>query len=140
MYSIKKINKWANLHSYYPLDILRIGLGVFLFTKGFYFMSHSLQLVELIQPIKNYVGELILLHYLVPAHIIGGILIVFGLLTRWALLTQLPILIGAVLINILGEMQVSNFIIASLTLLVAIFFIYFGSGKHSVDYYLKMQQ
>lgn len=140
MDTIKKINKWANLHSYYPVDILRIGLGVFLFTKGLYFMNNSLHLMELVLPLKNYVSEMILLHYLVPAHILGGILIVFGLLTRWALIAQIPILIGAVLINILGDMQMSNFIIASITLLVAVFFIYFGSGKHSADYYLKMQQ
>ncbi|MFD0963914.1 DoxX family protein [Pseudofulvibacter geojedonensis] len=140
MDTIKKINKWANLHSYYPIDILRISLGVFLFTKGLYFMNNSLQLVELIQPFKNYVGEMILIHYLVPAHIIGGILIVFGLLTRWALIAQIPILIGAVLINVIGEFQVSNFIIAGITLLIAIFFTYFGSGKHSADYHLKMQQ
>lgn len=140
MDTIKKINKWANLHSYYPIDILRIGLGVFLFTKGLYFMNNSLHLMELVLPLKNYVSEMILLHYLVPAHILGGILIVFGLLTRWALIAQIPILIGAVLINILGDMQMSNFIIASVTLLIAVFFIYFGSGKHSADYYLKMQQ
>lgn len=137
---IKKINKWANAHSYYPLDVIRIGLGAFLFSKGLYFMSNSLILAELIQPLKNLVGEMILLHYVVPAHIIGGILIVFGLLTRWALLAQIPILIGAVLINILGEMNLVNFIVAGVTLLLAVFFTYFGSGKHSADYYFKMQQ
>jgi putative oxidoreductase len=39
-------------------------------------------------------------HYIASAHFLGGILIVFGLLTRWAILAQLPILIGAVLINL----------------------------------------
>lgn len=140
MATIKEINKWANAHSYYPLDILRIGLGAFLFSKGLYFMSNSLVLAELIQPLKNLVGEMILLHYVVPAHLIGGILIIFGLLTRWALIAQIPVLIGAVLINILGDMNIGNFILASIALLVSVFFIYFGSGKHSADYYLKMQQ
>ena len=83
---------------------------------------------------------MILLHYVVPAHLIGGILIIFGLLTRWALIAQIPVLIGAVLINILGDMNIGNFILASIALLVSVFFIYFGSGKHSADYYLKMQQ
>lgn len=140
MDTIKHLNKWANAHTYYSLDALRIGLGGFLFYKGLYFMSNSLILAELIQPLKNYVGEIILLHYVVPAHLIGGILIIFGLLTRWALLAQIPILIGAVLINILGPMQLINFTSASCILLLSMFFITYGSGKHSADYYFKMEQ
>lgn len=140
MDTIKRLNKWANAHSYYPLDMIRIGLGVFLFSKGLYFMNNSLILADLIQPLKNYVGEIILLHYVVPAHIIGGILIVFGLLTRWALIAQIPVLIGAVLINILGEMHVGNMVISSIVLLLSIFFALYGSGKHSADYYFKMEQ
>lgn len=30
---IKKLNKWANSHAYYPIDIVRIFLGVFLISK-----------------------------------------------------------------------------------------------------------
>ncbi len=140
METIKHLNKWANAHTYYSLDIIRIILGGFIFYKGLYFMSNSLLLAHLIEPLKNYVGEVILLHYVVPAHILGGILIIFGLLTRWALIAQVPILIGAVLINILGDMHIGNLITASIALLIAVFFIFYGSGKHSADYYFKMQQ
>ena len=31
MATIKSLNKWANAHTYYPLDLLRVALGVFLF-------------------------------------------------------------------------------------------------------------
>jgi len=140
MDTIKKLNKWANSHTYYSLDLIRIGLGVFIFYKGMYFMSHSLVLAELIQPLKNYVGEIILMHYVVPAHLIGGLLIIFGLLTRWSLIAQIPVLIGAVLINILGDMNVPNLVTASIILLLSAFFIFYGSGKHSADYYLKMEK
>ncbi|MDX1758160.1 MAG: DoxX family membrane protein, partial [Arenibacter algicola] len=30
MATIKSLNKWANAHTYYPLDLLRVALGVFL--------------------------------------------------------------------------------------------------------------
>lgn len=103
-------------------------------------MSNSLVLAELIEPLKNYVGEIILLHYVVPAHLIGGILIAFGLLTRWALIAQIPILIGAVLINIIGVMNGLQLATASIILLLSLFFIVYGSGKHSADYYFKMEQ
>ncbi|WP_179346206.1 DoxX family protein [Winogradskyella ursingii] len=137
---IKSLNKWANAHSYYPLDLLRIALGILLFYQGVYFMSNLPLLMDLYEPIKPLIGDVFLVHYIAPAHFVGGFLIVFGLLTRWAIIAQLPILIGAVLINFVGEMNTSNFILSTTVLCVCIFFLFYGSGKHSVDKYLKMQQ
>ncbi|GGH41921.1 DoxX family protein [Mangrovimonas yunxiaonensis] len=140
MGTIKSLNKWANAHTYYPLDLLRFALGVFLFMKGINFMANSQMLVDLIQPIQNWGGGMLAIHYVAPAHFIGGVLIAFGLLTRWAIVAQLPILMGAILINFIGEMQMGNLIMATITLLVCLFFLFYGSGKHSCDYYFKMQQ
>ncbi len=137
---IKKLNKWANRHTYYPLDLLRIAFGVFLLIKGFSFMGNTQILIDLIKPIQNIAGSMIAIHYVTPAHIIGGLLIIFGLLTRWATLAQLPLLLGAVIINFAGEMNTTNLILSSAALILCIFFTLYGSGKHSVDYYLKMQQ
>ncbi|MCF7560071.1 DoxX family protein [Sabulilitoribacter multivorans] len=140
MATIKSLNKWANKHTYLPLDLLRIALGVFLFLKGIDFMSNSAMLVELFKPMQNMAGGMIMVHYVAPAHFIGGILIGFGLLTRWAIIAQLPILIGAIAINFVGEMSSSNLILATITLLACVFFLVYGSGKRSLDYYFKMQQ
>ncbi len=140
MGTIKSLNKWANKNTYYPLDLLRIALGVFLFIQGINFMSNVEMLMELFEPIESYGVGMLALHYVAPAHFVGGILITFGLLTRWAVIAQLPILVGAVLINFIGTMQAGNFILALLALILCIFFAFYGSGKHSVDYYLKMQQ
>ncbi|MBX2826608.1 MAG: DoxX family protein [Flavobacteriaceae bacterium] len=140
MGTIKSLNKWANAHSYYPLDFLRIALGAFLIIKGFNFMGNTLELLELIKPMKSLVGEMIAIHYVVPAHFIGGLLIAFGLLTRWACIAQLPILIGAVIINFAGTMNATNLILASVALLLCVFFAIFGSDKHSMDKYFKMYQ
>ena len=137
---IKKLNKWANRHTYYPLDLLRIALGVFLLIKGFSFMGNTQILIDLIKPLQNIAGSMIAIHYVTPAHVIGGLLIIFGLLTRWATLAQFPLLLGAVIINFVGEMNTTNMIFSSLALILCVFFTIYGSGKHSVDYYLKMQQ
>jgi uncharacterized membrane protein YphA (DoxX/SURF4 family) len=99
-----------------------------------------LLLSNLIEPLKNYVGEIILLHYIVPAHLIGGVLIIIGLLTRWAISAQIPILIGALFVNILGDMSILNLVIIMSIIFVSLFFLIYGSGKNSVDYYLKMEQ
>lgn len=137
---IKTLNKWANKHSYYPIDLLRIALGIFIFYKGVFFMSNLPLLIDLYEPVKPILGDMLLVHYIAPAHFVGGFLIVFGLLTRWAIIAQLPILIGAVAINFIGEMNTTNLLISTTVLLICIFFLFFGSGKHSVDKYLKMQQ
>ncbi|MBU2906315.1 DoxX family protein [Arenibacter algicola] len=140
MATIKSLNKWANAHTYYPLDLLRVALGVFLFMKGVDFMSNHQQMAEIIKPFQDIPGGMLIMHYVAPAHFVGGFLLVIGLLTRWAVVTQLPILIGAVLVNFLGEMNARNLVLASITLLLCVFFMFYGSGKHSTDYYLKMQK
>lgn len=140
MGTVKNLNKWANAHTYYPLDLVRVALGVFLFLKGVEFMTSHEQMAEIVRPFQEMPGGMILLHYIAPAHFVGGFLIVIGLLTRWAVFAQLPILFGAVLTNFLGEMNTSNLILAIIALLVCIFFLVYGSGKHSADYYLKMQK
>jgi uncharacterized membrane protein YphA (DoxX/SURF4 family) len=140
MGTIKILNKWANRHTYYPLDLLRIALGIFLLYKGLYFMGNTQMLMELFKPFQNMVGGMILMHYVAPAHLIGGLLIAFGLLTRWAVIGQLPIIFGAVLINFIGEMNANNLILSLVILILCVFFLFYGSGKNSADYYFKMQQ
>lgn len=137
---IKALNKWANAHTYYPLDLLRVALGIFIFIKGIDFMSNQALMAEIIRPFEDIPGGMLIMHYVAPAHFVGGFLIVIGLLTRWAVFAQLPILIGAVLVNFLGEMNQTNLFLAFATLLVCLFFLFYGSGKHSTDYYLKMQK
>ncbi|MBV1922427.1 MAG: DoxX family protein [Flavobacteriaceae bacterium] len=137
---IKSLNKWANAHSSYPIDILRIALGAFLFIKGIDFMGNTQMLMDLIKPIQNMFGGMLVVHYVAPAHFIGGLLIAFGLLTRWAIVAQLPIIIGAVIINFSGDMDTTNLIISIIVLVLCLFFLVYGSGRNSIDKYLKMQQ
>lgn len=140
MDKIKSLNKWANAHTYFSVDLVRIALGVILFFKGVTFITNLQYLQDLLSPFDKFGGGMILLHYIASAHILGGILIVFGLLTRWAIMAQLPILIGAVIINFLGEMHSQNLFLSLVTLAICIFFLIYGSGKHSADYYFKMQE
>lgn len=140
MNNVKELNKWANAHTYFPVDLLRVALGVFLVTKGIFFITNIQYLADLISPIDRIGGGMFLIHYIAPAHMVGGIMIAFGLLTRWAIIAQLPILITAVVINFMGEMHSQNLLLSFLTLAICIFFLFYGSGKHSADYYFKMQQ
>jgi putative oxidoreductase len=140
MNSVKELNKWANTHTYLPIDLLRVALGIFLFMKGIFFITNIQYLADLISPIDKIGGGMFLIHYIAPAHMVGGIMIVFGLLTRWAIIAQLPILVAAVIINFMGEMHSQNLLLALITLAICVFFLFYGSGKHSADYYFKMQK
>jgi uncharacterized membrane protein YphA (DoxX/SURF4 family) len=92
------------------------------------------------EPFKNWPASWLILHYIPFAHFAGGFFIIVGLLTRWAVAIQFPLLAGAILTNFLGEMNSTNLMLGSVTLAVCIFFLFYGSGKHSTDYHLKMQQ
>ncbi|POY40730.1 DoxX family membrane protein [Flavobacterium alvei] len=143
MNNVKSLNKWANAHTYLPVDLLRMALGIFLFWKGVTFITNIQYLVDLLSPIDKLddgMSGMLIVHYVASAHFLRGILIFFGLLTRWALIVQLPILIGAVVINFMGEMHSQNLFLSLITLVICVAFIIYGSGKHSADYYFKMQE
>ncbi|MBC2838167.1 DoxX family protein [Robiginitalea sp. SC105] len=140
MGTIDTWNKWADAHSYYALDVLRVALGVFLFVKGVSFMSNLDMFMSMMRPYEHMPGSWIILHYVAAAHFVGGFFIVIGLLTRWAVAFQFPILFGAIMTNFLGEMIPANLITAVVVLLVCVFFFVYGSGKFSLDSYLNTYQ
>ena len=140
MDTVKSLNKWANRHTSYPVDLLRVALGVFLFLKGISFITSNQDVADGFSALSNFAGGMFIFTYVASAHIMGGVMIAIGLLTRWTIWAQLPILIGAVIINFIGEMNVQNLIMALLALIVCAFFLIYGSGKHSADYYFKMQK
>lgn len=139
MNTIKKWNKWANSHSYFVIDLMRVLIGVFMLYKGLSFMSKPEYYDLFGEELKKLGGGVNLIHLVVSLNVIGGIMIIVGLLTRWVILLQIPILIGAAIVNITGKMEIQNFILALVILCVFVFFFFFGSEKHSADYYFKMQ-
>lgn len=137
MKTVVQLNKWANAHTNVAFDVWRIVLGLFLIFKGLQFSFQTNYLGDIISSSSLGTG-LFLEHYIAMAHIAGGLLVAMGLITRWALLIQLPIFIGAVVVNFTGAMHASDFLQASAVLISSLFFIYYGSGRHSADYSLKM--
>jgi uncharacterized membrane protein YphA (DoxX/SURF4 family) len=77
-------------------------------------------------------------HYVIFAHLLGGPLLAAGLFTRIMSFIQIPILLGAViLVNApKGFMSVGNHMELEVSLVVLaglITFMIFGAGKFSVD-------
>lgn len=140
MGAILRLNRWANAHTNIAIDALRFLLGSFLFYKGIFFFApnNSVETYRILDSIPGPGANMILIHYIAMAHICGGILIALGLITRLAVAVQLPILIAAVIVNSIGEWNTIGLVQSGLCFVFAVFFLFYGSGKHSVDYNLKM--
>jgi uncharacterized membrane protein YphA (DoxX/SURF4 family) len=80
-------------------------------------------------------------HYVMLAHLVGGAFLVPGLLTRWAALAQIPILLGAIFIvhmpPILGLQPTAELEMAVATLLVLVLTFLHGAGRLSLDDWLE---
>jgi len=96
---LHRIEYWGDHHHPKWLDLVRIALGIFLCYKGVQFMRNTGVLIDLMSDKMSF-GQftlVLLSHYIVFAHIMGGFLLALGLLTRFACLIQIPILLGAII-------------------------------------------
>ena len=140
MEQIVRMNTWANAHTNIPIDLLRVAFGAFLFYKGLFFVNSSAFIAEIAQPFGLEGLSYFTIQIVPMFHIVGGLLIAIGLLTRLSAAIHLPLLGGALAVNIIGTIDASNLIQAGAALVLCLFFLAYGSGKHSVDYRLKMNQ
>jgi putative oxidoreductase len=137
MTTLQKIEDWGNHHHPKWIDIIRIVLGVFLFYKGIDFLQNMGTLMGMMSARVQF-GSLMFIvlgHYVVFAHIIGGILLTIGLFTRFACLIQIPILLVAVVfINSNGSMlsPYSELLQSIVVLLLLFCFMIVGNGPWSV--------
>lgn len=138
---LQRIDHWGESHHPKWVDGIRVLLGIFLFWKGVVFIQN----IDVLKAVINQspfitVLSFWLAHYIVFAHLLGGVLIAFGLLTRVAVLAQIPILLGALifvhtptgLFNVHAESGLSI-----LVLLLLLVFLVEGSGPISYDGYMR---
>ena len=69
-------------------------------------------------------------NYISFAHLLGGILLILGVLTRFACIINIPILLGAVFfVNTTLYRPFSEVLVSILILLMLILFLVVGNGK-----------
>ena len=135
---ITKIEGWGNSHRPGFLDLFRIALGIFITYKGAVFASNIETLELSIQGSNLLFTGVVISHYVIFAHLLGGPLIAFGVFTRIMCAIQLPILLGAVaLVNApKGFLSVGNHMELEVSLVIltgVLIFMIFGAGKFSID-------
>lgn len=131
-----RIEHWANTHHPVWVDFVRMALGIFLFVKGVMFIQDTEALQNIMRDSQFQWVSFGMAHYVAFAHLVGGLLIAMGLVTRIAILFQIPILLGAVFfINPQrGFYSENTELWSSIVVLILLFvFLILGSGRLSVD-------
>ena len=135
---MERIEYWGDHHHPRWMDIVRIALGIFLVYKGIDFLNNMSDLIGLMEDQTEFGSFAYVLagHYTVFAHILGGLLLIFGVLTRFACLIQIPVLIGALFFLNSNKAMLrpySELYITPIILLLLIYFLIAGNGPWSVN-------
>jgi uncharacterized membrane protein YphA (DoxX/SURF4 family) len=139
MEKLRQFFDWAESHPKIWLDCIRIYLGIGLFIRGVLIITNSR--ADFINEMLSRVGStwivtVALLHYVALAHLVGGAMLTFGLLTRIAAWVQIPILCGALFIihrteGLMSGGQSLEF--SSLVLFLLFIVAIAGAGPLSID-------
>lgn len=139
-------NHWIKTHGDLALDLVRMYLGIGLIIKAVYFMNHSDYLLHLMDGMGSlWFAPAILVHYVVLAHLVGGLCLLLGLFTRTAAILQLPILVSALFYVHLPNMVASvearqSAEFAGLVLFLLALLSIYGAGRWSLDHYLGKKE
>lgn len=144
---IQRIEHWGDVHHAKWLDIIRIVLGILIFSKGIAIVSNTASLQDLLlqNNVFGFSGLMAsaALHIVGFVHLVGGILIAIGLVTRFAAVIQIPILLCAVVfINLSKGFSALNseLWLSIIVLMLLVLFWVVGSGPYSVDQAMKRKQ
>ncbi|HVU97475.1 MAG TPA: DoxX family membrane protein [Puia sp.] len=128
---VQRVEHWGDTHHPQWLDIVRILLGAFLCYKGVDFLMNMGVMLGLITNRMSFGAftEMLMGNYVSFAQILGGILLILGVLTRFACLLNIPVLLGAVFfVNTSLYRPFSESLLAVLVLLLLILFLVVGNG------------
>ncbi len=142
---LHRIEYWGDRHHPKWMDYVRIALGIFLCVKGFQFPEHmSVLLSKLPNDLSGNSFVLVLIgHYVFFGHMMGGILLIAGVFTRFACIIQIPILLGAIIfVNAQGGLwqPYSELYLSIVVLGLLFYFLVAGNGSLSVAKYLNEEK
>lgn len=135
---LHQLDRWSTTHPRLLL-LLRAALGIALTSKGISFISDMVSFKALLAGSSfSFLPDWVAL-VITWIHLLCGFLITIGLFTRFSALIQIPILIGAVIINASTGVFTpgSELIYSLLILILLVFFVFEGGGELSLDRFIK---
>lgn len=137
---IYKLETWGDNHHPKWLTVLRVILGFIIAALTAWYVHSHRDVRTLMNTGHATLFSSFLAFYMILVGFIGGLLIVVGLITRIAILFQLPVVLFAIISSSLREGLLfiySNLPFAILVFLLLVFFFIEGSGPVSMDNYLQ---
>lgn len=137
------ITDWTDAHHPKWLEVLRILLGVILFFKGLTFILDKQLTLQVLHDNSFAFLPLLIVHYVIIFQMAHSVLIIVGLVTRWAALAQIPIVGGAIYLiatNATFQPLGSDLWLAVLLLFLLGFFFIYGAGPFSADAVIKRRR
>ncbi len=132
MSSFEEILNKLNSQTDLGYATLRIYIGIALFSRAVLMLADPSAITRLSGAQDVYWWYA----YVIGGHMVGGLLLALGFLTRLAALIQIPILVGAVFFIHLqqGLMTVGQSLeLSALVLAILLIYFVFGSGSFSLD-------
>jgi putative oxidoreductase len=137
MKSVNDLDNWGSNNRDVGLLLLRIVLGTVLLLKAFRFLFNISDITNVINSYHPTSMALAFSWIVILANMAGGIFILIGVLTRVVCVVQIPILIGAMLINVETHvLNSSEWMLAFVTFFLIVYLYIYGSGKYSLSYVL----
>lgn len=136
---LKLLESGSSSHRETVFDLVRIFLGTALLVRGLVFINDPGAFYGFLDVTDPAFSAAVLAHYVALAHLVGGLLLALGMLTRLAALIQIPILLGAILFVHLGQPLVvagQGLELSVLVLVLLLAFAVAGSGRLSIDHVL----
>lgn len=137
---IQKVEHWGDAHHSKWLDVVRIVLGIIIFSKGIALVSDTAHQQDLLLRNNTFGFSAMMvslaIHIVAFANLVGGLLITIGLVTRFAVVIQIPILVCAIFfVNVRNGFSALNseLWLSIIVLFLLILFWVVGSGPISVD-------
>lgn len=129
----QRLVTWQWKHNSLGVDLVRMFLGAALLVRGAWFALNPDAFSQLAgeRPVDW------LTYYVLIGHIVGGLLLLIGLYTRFAAVIQIPILVSAVFFvsidrGLASENQ--SLELSGLVLIILAVILIFGPGQLSLDY------
>ncbi len=138
---VLRIEDFADKHHPKWIEFIRMVLGVVLMIKGITLIANKDQVILDMQASGLDVFTfMVTAQYVIALYIAGGFLITIGLVTRVVSFFELPILLATIIFIDYhkGLFALNSELGYSIIILVLLlFFLFYGSGKISVDNYLR---
>ena len=141
---VQRIEHWGDTHHPLWIDFIRIALGIFLCYRGYESLVSMSEMIGLMSSTLSFSNFALVLigHYIVFAHLMGGFLMTIGLFTRFACIIQIPILLGALFfINTSSTLMqpYTELVLSFIVLMLLLYFLVVGNGPLSFEWFIDRQ-